>query len=62
VKRLTEDNPRAAATLKLMGELEENCLQDVADMIHNYGRTGPTGSAGVATLFQHIVDLEMNFY
>ena len=62
VGHLEGGDSRAEGVLQNMKELGTNCLDDLEEVMRNGGADSTATTSRVASLFQHMVDLEMNFY
>jgi hypothetical protein len=56
------DDPRASLAAKNVRELEQNCCEDVEDLVQSGDYGSGSGSPATSCLFEHMVNLEMNFY
>jgi hypothetical protein len=53
------ENPKGLMLLSNLQELEDKCVEDVEEHLNNFDESA---FAKVACIFQHMADLELNFY
>jgi secernin len=59
IKMLNSDDPRGKMLLETLKEMESKCIEDVEEMLKN---VDAENSRQLAQIFQHMAQLEMNFY